>query len=66
MIKIKNKQVYKQTNKQTNKHVLDIEYLSQFKSDLHEILRETSFGFSMMIKAKNKPIYKQTNKQTNK
>merc|ERR1712239_4506 len=66
MIKIKNRSTNKQTNKQTNKHILDLEYLSQIKSDLHEILRETSFGCSTMIKAKNKQIYKQTNKQTNK
>ena len=37
MIKTKKKQIYKQTNKQTN--ILEPIYLSQIKSDLHEILR---------------------------
>ena len=67
MFKIKNKQVNKQkTNKQTNKHVLDLEYLSQIKSDLHEIFRVYFCGCPKMIKIKNKSINKQTNKQTSK
>ena len=50
MIKIeKNKQV----NKQTNKHVLDIEYLSQIKSDLHDIFRVYSCECPNMIKPLN-------------
>ena len=36
-IKIKNKQIYKQTNIQIN--ILDPIYLSQTKSDIHEIFR---------------------------
>ena len=59
MIKIKTNW---STNKQTNKHVLDIEYLSQIKSDLHEIFRVYFCGCPKMIKIK-KSINKQTNKQ---
>merc|ERR1712215_554326 len=55
----------KHTNKQ-NKHVLDLEYVSQIKSDLHEIFRVYFCGCPKMIKIKNKSINKLTNKQTNK
>ena len=67
MIKAKNKQIHKQkkqTNKKQKKHFKDPKYISQIKSDLHEIFREASCGCSMMIKTKNKEFYKQTNKQT--
>ena len=54
-------------NKQTNKHVLDLEYLSQIKSDIHEIVRVYFCWCPKMIKIKNKQFSKQTNKQkTNK
>ena len=67
MIKIKNKQTNKQTNKQIkNKHFLDPKYISQIKSDLYQIFRETFRGCPSMVKTKNKPIDKQTNEQTNK
>ena len=68
MIKIKktNRSTNKQTNKQTNKHFLDPEYISQIKSDPHEIFTVYSFGCPKMIKMKNKQLNKQTNKQINK
>ena len=66
MIKTKNKQFYKQTNKHTNKYTfLDPIYLSQIKSDLHKIIRETSCRCPKMIKIK-KHINQKTNKQTHK
>ena len=65
-----NKSINKQTNKHTNKQTntfLDPIYLSQIKSDLHEIFRVYSCGCPKMIKInKNKSIKKQTNKQINK
>ena len=54
-----------QTNKQINLF-LDPKYISQIKSDLHEIFRETFCGGSTMNKTRNKQIYKWKNKQTNK
>ena len=64
-IKTKKQQIHIQINKQIN--ILDAKYLSQIKSDIHKIFRETSCGYSTMIEAKNnKSINKQTNKQTNK
>ena len=62
MIEIK-KQINKQTNKkQINKQLLETKYLSQFRSDLHKIFRESFCGCLMMIKTKHKQIYKQTKK----
>ena len=55
-------QTNKQTNKQANKDVLDLEYHSQIKSDLHEIFRVYFCGYSKIIQIKNKSIHKQTNK----
>ena len=58
--------INKQKNKQTNKHFLDPKYLSQIKSDLHEIFRVGSCGCPKMIKIKIQKNNTQTNKQTNK
>ena len=67
MIKTNNKQIHKQTNKQKNKQtVLDPQYLSQINSDLHEIFRETSYGYQKIIQAKNNQPTNQLNKQTKK
>ena len=61
-----NKQQTKKTNKQIN--ILEPIYLSQIKSDPHEIFRVYSCGCTKMIKIKktNSSTNKQTNKQTNK
>ena len=67
LIKTKNKQIHKQTNKQTNRLTfLDPKYLSQIKLGLHEIFTVYFCGWPKMIKIKIKSISKQTNKQSNK
>ena len=67
MTKIKNMSINKRTNKPTNKHFLDPIYLSQIKSDLHQIFRGYFCDYPKMTKIKkNKSKNKQTNKQTNK
>ena len=59
MIKAKNKQIYKQTNKQIN-ILLYPKYLSQIKSDHHEIFRETVDGVEEYL-TDNKLKLKKTN-----